>query len=160
MKIPKLTKYQTAIVLGLLVVLALAFLDIKSAYSGVFGTFCDYTNGNYTAGWWGLFRVIAILLFLIVPVAYYFLVKKDKSEAIAIFLSSYIAWMFGLADIFYFWLQGLQMPATLPWLAANPVIGRLASFTGGVVTPVTVYLSVALSFVVIFYATKYLEKIN
>lgn len=160
MKIPKLTKYQTAILLGLAVVIAVAFLDIKSAHSGVFGSFCDYTNGDYTAGWWGLFKTIVILLFLVVPVTYYFLVKKDKSEAIAIFLSSYIAWMFGLADLAYFWLQGMNIPSRLNWLAGHPIMGKVASITGGIVTPLSLYVSVILGIVVIFYVTKFMEKIN
>lgn len=154
-----LTKYQTAIILGIIVVIAVAFLDVKSAFSGVFGDVTNYTNGDYTAGWWCLFKTIVILLFAIVPITYYFLVKKDKSEAIAIFLTSYIMWMFGLADVFYFWLQGKGLPATLTWLTGHPIIGKVAAYTGGV-TPTALYISVALGLVVVYFMTKFMEKIN
>lgn len=158
----KITKYQTAILLGIAVVILVAFLDIKSALSGVFGTFDNYTNGDFTAGWWSLFKTIVIMLFLIVPITYYFLVKRDKSEAIAIFVSSYIIWMFGLADLFYFWLQGKMLPSTLPWLVGHPIMGRISELVLHTkeIVPMTIYISVILGFVVVYFSTKLLEKIN
>lgn len=157
----KITKYQTAILLGIGVVLLVALLDVKSALSGVFGSLCEYTQGNYTEGWWDLFKGIVIVSFLIIPITYYFLVKKDKSEAIAIFISSYGMWMFGLADLFYFWLQGKIVPAALPWLINHPIMSNIANAMNlTIITPLVLYTSIALGFGVVYLSTKFLEKIN
>ena len=153
-------KFRTALILGILVVLAVAYFDILSAKSGIFGSYEDYTNGNYAQNWWNLFKVGVIFLFLIVPITYYFLVKKDKSEAIAIFLTSMTAWWFGLADVFYFLFQGKMIPAVLPWLNNNPIILAIAKlFRFEQVTSFSLILSITVGFIVIVILTKFLEKI-
>lgn len=159
MKVNK--KYHLAIILGILAVLFVAVLDIKSANSGVFGTLAEYTKGAYTSGWWGLFYFIVIAIFAVVPICYYLFYRHDKSESIAIFLSSYIMWYSGLADLFYFWFQGLQIPETMPWLVHNEFINKFTYFIGnGEVTPIVLYLSVISGFLLILLLTKWLEKIN
>lgn len=159
MKVNK--KYHLAIILGILAVLFVAVLDIKMAHSGIFGSFDEYTKGQYVQGLWGLFQFIVIAIFSIVPLCYYFFYRKDKSETLAIFLTSYIIWYSGLADLAYFWLQGLQIPSSLPWLVGNPVIGRFGGLIGnGGVTPIVLYASVISGFFIIILLTKWLEKIN
>jgi hypothetical protein len=156
----KMTKYQTGILLGIAAVIIVAYLDIVSGRSGLFASMVEYTNGNFCSCWAGLFRTIALALFMIVPAAYFFLAKRDFSESIAIFISSYVMWMFGLADIFYFWLQKLPVPSVMPWLQGHPIISKFTFVSQGVVTPITLYLSVIFGLVVVYGITKYLEKIN
>lgn len=158
----KLNKYKKAILLGIAVVILVAFLDLQTARSGLLGSLNNYTNGNFICDcWWNLFKTIVIVLFLIIPIAYYFLVKKDKSEAIAIFLSSYIMWMFGLADILYFWLQGKSVPAFLPWLIYHPILSKIAGAMNlTLITPLVLYVSVIVGFIVVYLSTKFLEKLN
>lgn len=157
----RLDKYKIAILLGIAVVALVAFLDIKSATSGVFGSLADYTNGFYTNGWWDLFKGIVLVSFAFIPVCYFFLVKRDLSNSIAIYATSWIMWAFGLADVLYFWLRGVPVVALLPWLDSNPTIGLVANLLGSsVVTNWTLYVSVIVGLVIVFVMTTLLEKIN
>lgn len=156
-----LSKYKIAIILGILAVVAVAYFDLQSATSGVFGSFDDYTHGNYTNGWWGLFKIFVLFVFAIVPVCYYFFYKKDKSETLAIFLTSYLLWMFGFADILYFWFQGQAVPQTLPWLVGQPVLSKISGFLHTAeITSMTLYVSTILGFVLVYFSTKILRRIN
>lgn len=157
----KLDKYKVGILLGIAVVALVALLDVKSATSGIFGTLADYTNGLYANGWWDLFKGIVLFTFALIPICYYFFVKKDVSESVAIFYTSYTMWMFGLADVLYFWIQGSSVPALLPWLDKSPIIGGVAGLFGsGAVTNVTLFISVILGFGAVWLISTLLEKIN
>jgi len=153
-------QFKKAILLGILVLIFVAFLDIKAAQSGLFGSLPEYTNGDYTRGWWDLFQWIVLVSFAFVPICYYFFYKKDKSEAIAIYLTSYIMWISGLADIFYFWLQGVAIPETLPWLINHPTMSKIAEFINvPTITPLVLIISVSIGFIAVMGLTKYMEKI-
>ena len=156
-----ISKFRTALLLALLMVVAVAFFDIKSAQSGVFGSFESYTTGNYTSGWWGLFYLGVMFVFAIIPLSYYFFYKKDKTDAIAIFLTSYVMWMFGLADALYFWLQAVKIPSELPWLVNNTAIMKVSSLLGlSTVTNLSLIVSILIGGLIVFFSTKYLHKIN
>lgn len=151
--------FKIALALALFVVIAVAYFDTLSASSGIFGTIKDYTIGNYTKGWWSLFQTFVLFIFALVPLCYYFFYRKDKSEAIAIFLVSYICWMFGLADIFYFWLQGQSVPSTLPWLINQPILSKVAGFLHAqTITNVVLYISAALGVIISLILARFLEE--
>ena len=107
-------KFKIAVVISILVVVLIAYLDI----GGVILLGEEYTQGNFPADFWNHFRNSALLIMLIVPLVYYFFYRKDKSETLAIFLTSFTLWTFGLADVLFFWLQGKAVPkanGTLPF---------------------------------------------
>jgi len=131
-------KFWKTVIFAFVLVGAIATLDVYSMKSGVFGAPSAYENGNYTEGWWNIFKGISLFGFAFLGLAYYFLIRKDLSEALAIPIVSYTNWMFGLSDLIYFWVQGRVVPDSLPWLSNNSVI---AFFGGGVVTATILYIS-------------------
>ena len=68
-------QFKKAIYLSIAVVAAIAIFDIIAAHSMVFGTFEDYTLGNYLNGWWDVFYAYNLILLLIIPISYYVFVK-------------------------------------------------------------------------------------
>jgi hypothetical protein len=153
-------KFKKAIIFSILAVALIAVFDILAANSGVFGSPEDYTNGYFVDGWWSLFLIINLLVISFVPVLYYFLVRKDKSETISLFFTSLVLWFTGLADIFYFIFQFKMIPATLPWL--NHGAYHLVSSTMGLetVTRLSLLITAALGLVFVYFLNKYMEKIN
>ena len=152
--------FKIALIIAVLVVFLISLLDIFSAHSGVFGTFTEYTTGQYTEGWWNLFFKIVLVIFSIPAICYYFLVKNDKSESIAIFLSSLILFFGGLADVGYFVIQKLPIPDNLPWLLGSPFIGFVSTSLMGLdtVTNFSLLFSVVLSFVGAYFVSKILKE--
>lgn len=153
-------KFKKAIILAIGVVLIISVIDILFARSGLFGTFQDYTNGNYTQGLWDVFFKINLMLISILPIAYYYLVKKDLSESVGLFLTSFILWFSGLADFFYFIFQGLPIPAELPWLTSI-FIAKVAYFmTATVVTKQVLLVSIACGFGISYLINIIMEKLE
>ena len=127
-----LDRFGTVVLFSFLITaVAIPLFDIYSMNSGVFGTAHDYLNGNYTAGWWNIFFNIGLFVMGIIAVSYYIFSKKhDKSEALAVFLVPYISWIFGVADVMFFWIRGKAVPETLPWLMSSKPIADIALFMG------------------------------
>ena len=152
-------KYSIAIFLATMAVLFVAIFDIWSMNSGVFGTALDYTNGNYINGWWNLFYKFVLSFFSIVPICYWFFVKKDFSECLGVFGASFILYMGGLADIAYFFFQRLPFPDVLPWLNNHVFLGWLATTLGFTqVTNIVLYIGVFISFLIVVLYTKVLKE--
>ncbi len=149
-------KFNIAIILGILIVVAIAYIDTLGA--NVFGLE-TYTAGNFPSSFWILFRNMAIILMTIPALSYYLLYRKDKSEALAIFLIPLILWMFGVADILYFWLQGQAIPPNLPHLNNHLIMGRMATFFpyNQVTSQVLIFSAIA-GIILTFLIVKYLKK--
>ena len=153
----KLSKYQIAILLGIAIVGLISYIDTSGT---ILLGYNDYTSGNFPIQFWFAYRNIAFLLMAIVPLSYYFLFKKDKSETLAIFATSFILFWTGLADILYFVLQGRMIPQELPWLNNHIIIGKIADLLGmETVTSFALILSVALGGGLVYLITKWLKKI-
>ena len=147
-------KFKIAVVISILVVVLIAYLDI----GGVILLGEEYTQGNFPADFWNHFRNSALLIMLIVPLVYFFY-RKDKSETLAIFLTSFTLWTFGLADVLFFWLQGKAVPKALPWLNAHPIIGRISQLSGWeTVSGDSLVISVLLGIVVVYILVKLLKN--
>jgi len=153
-----LGKYNLAIGLAVLAVLAVALFDIWSMNSGLFGSVVDYTNGNYMAGWWDLFFKFVIVLFLAVPTCYFFFVHRDFSESFGIFGASIIMFFGGLADLAYFIFQRTPIPKTLPWLN-HFFIGWVSNTLGfEQVTDISLLISVIISFLITYFFIKIMKE--
>jgi hypothetical protein len=149
----KLNKYQIAIIIGILSVILVAWIDIQG-----FNLLGDkYTNGDFSSNVWPHHLLTAIIIFLIPALCYFFFYRRDKSETLAIFLTGLTLFYFSLADIFYFWLQNKSIPETLSWLTNHPIIGKVALLTNNLVTPITLYTSVVLGFILVYFITKFLK---
>lgn len=153
--------YKIAVGLSILVVVIIAFLDVKGLiYWASFSDMASYTGGLQGMAFWNFFKTIAFSLMLIVPICYWFFVKKDKSETLALFLSSLTLFYFGLADVLYFVFQKASLPEVLPWLNSHPVIGWISANILGQpsVTNYALLFSVLVGFVIVFFMTKILKE--
>lgn len=151
-------KISKIVLIAFIVIIAIAILDILSLNSGIFGTPESYTNGNFPAGWGSLFKNFVIILIVAVSLTYYIL-YRDKSEAIAIGAGSYIMWLTGVADVFYFWLQGKMIRSTLPWLDCHSYIGTVAKTLGfGGVTNISLIISAISGVIISYFIIKFLKE--
>lgn len=154
-------QFKKTLIFAVLIVGVIALFDIFAAHSGVFGSYEDYSNGIFNGDWWPVFFKMNLMLILILPFLYYFLIRKDLSESIAIFLVSIGLWFSGLADIGYYWLQGQSVPPILGHLNNHIILGKVAPIIGQTnVTANTLYLSVILGFVILYLTASWLEKVN
>jgi len=154
-KFNRLTKFQTAIIIGILGVILVAWIDLQGF--NLLGE--DYTNGNFPSTVWPHHLLTALIIFLIPAICYWVFYKKDKSEFTAIYWTGLILFYFGLADVFYFLLMGNPIPSVLPWLNGHIIIGNIAKAAGSEVTREVLLISVALGFILVYFITKKLEKI-
>lgn len=157
-----LSKTKKILIFSVIIVFAIALFDIFSMNSGIFGTPEDYTNGNYTDGWWNLFFKFNIILIFLASLSYYwFSNKQDKTGGISLCISSFVLWFTGLADILYFWLQGKAIPFFLYHLNNSLVIGRISHLLGfSQVTVISLFISVLIGFGFSYGIIKLLEKLN
>lgn len=152
-------KFKKAILLSVVLVACLAVIDIWGFQSGLFKDYYKGLPGQ--EAWWPLYHNIALLLLVSLPICYYFLVKKDKSESFAIFLSSYILWQAGLEDVLYYWFQGIPIDKTLPWCNGMPIVHAVTTFFNEVdVTSTTLLASVIVGFIAVYFISKQLYELN
>jgi hypothetical protein len=152
-------KYKLALIIAVGAVLAVSILDILSMKSGVFGNFINYTSGNFGVDWWSLFFKFVLIIFAIPAICYYAFIHKDVSESLGIFGFSTILYFGGLADIFYFIFQKLNLPDSLPWLSGSPFINFVSNTMGySTVTNVSLLTSVVISFIIAFGFAKIMKK--
>ena len=94
-----------------------------------------------------------VLALLGISVMYY-LLKKDKSEAVGIFVASFIMLAGGLEDIFFFLLSSNQMTAAMCWFTGPQAI--VSRFLGETcVTPISLYINVGLSIILAWVTLKW-----
>lgn len=152
-----LERYWIAFFLSILVVILVAWIDVQGMiYLGSFSSM-QFLEGHQ-ASFWSFFQSIVFVIFIILPFAYYFLYKKDKSEAISLFISSWVLWMFGFADIMFFVLSGTPIPQTLTWLNTHPVIGTISSVLGYEgVNSASLLFSTLVGFILAYFSAKILK---
>jgi len=153
----KLSRFQISLIFAYVILILIAYIDLSGSL--LIGKEA-YTSGKFPVEYWYAFRNFSFLIFLIIPAMYYLFVR-DKSDTIAIFIASIVGFYTGISDAFYFFLQGVAIAPVLPWLTNHPVIGRVADiFTAGVVTNITLVISIILGLIVTFLLTKLLHKLN
>jgi len=131
-----LGKYNIAVGLSIAVVALVALLEVQ-----------------------GILPFSALLIFSIVPICYYFFYHRDKSESISLWLSSYLMWMFGLAEVLHFVFQKIPMTETFPHLSNHLIIGNISSLLGfSTVTNASLYISILIGFAVIYLINKVLKE--
>ncbi len=151
----KLSKFQWAIIFGISLVILVSWIDIQGF--NLLGE--KYTQGDFPSTVWPHHLITALILFLIPAVLYWTFYRKDKSEFFAIFLAGFTMFYFLLADVFYFWLQGKSIPPSLPWLINHPIAGNVAKILNlNIVTPLVLYVSVAIGLIVVYFGSKILKE--
>lgn len=152
-------KTKKIFLISILIVVAIALLDIFALKSQLFGTYEQYTSGQFPGGWWFLFRNIVFLTITLVAFVYYVLFR-DLSEAIAVGVGTHILWFTGLSDLLYFIIQGQQIPSLLTHLNGHPVIGwiSLNILKSPDVTSTALWLSAILGVLTSYFAIKFLKE--
>ena len=148
----KKDRFWLAFLIAILVVIFIGYFDSLAAHSGVFGNYEDYTNANYTKGWWNVFSFIGTTFILLIPLCYFVFYRRDKSETFAILTTSLILWQTGLADVSYFLVQGKAVPSSLPWLANAQFMSMFGA------TAIGLYISVIMGFILAFLVALFLKE--
>lgn len=148
-------KYKISLIIAVVAVLLVALLNIWYTHSGLFGSFFGNINGSCS-----LFFKFALIIFVIPAICYYYLVNKDISESLGIFLFSVIIYLGGLADVGSFIFQKLPIPAEIPGLVGSPFINFVSTKLLGysTVTNVSLIVSVLLSFILAWIVAKVLKE--
>ena len=153
-------RFWLCILFAALVVGFVAYLDIQGMiYWTSFSTAEAYTLGQQGMAFWEFFKSIAFVLFLITPLIYFWFIKSDWSETIAIFTSEVILFMTGFSDLIYFFLLKTNIPDILPWLNNHIIIGTISKFLGySQVTNVSLLFSVMVGIIAVYLTAKILKE--
>ena len=135
----------------LVIVLLLAFLAVVDVY---FGKPLWDSGDAYRTLYWTLSYAIIIFSAFV-----YYLQTKDKSETISFIAGFVIMLQFGLADIFYYYVQFQPVEKVLWWLNVHPVMLYVANFMGYEnVTIVSLYTSAIIGTILGYYVIKILKE--
>lgn len=136
----QLTKFQKIAIFVFLIVIALGFLDVQGKM------FWDKPV-QFASFFWTFSYLIAIALSIL-----YFLIRKDKSESISIFVL-FAGFLFSVPHLGNIgWL-----PESNPYLYNTPVIGGIAKMMGlSSVTPLSLIISVIVGGFITYKIAKYL----
>ena len=156
----KLSKFQRVLLVSIGIVMFLGFMDAMgfSMWDKV-GGFSGEVYQTLFNSWMGFFWTFALALILIVAFVYYIL-RKDKSEALALITTPIILLVGGLEDIFYYIFTGFQFfGTTMVWLNKNIFMFTIAKIMGqDVVTSTTLLVSVGVSIGLAYFTYKWLYK--
>ena len=137
------SRFGKTVISAILLVFAFAAFDVFVMFSGLFGTAEQYTLGQFPFQWWNIYKTIVLFEIISIGITYFFLIKKDWSESLAISAIPFTLWKFGLADVLYFWMQLKNVPSELPWLNNAEPIHFISSKLGyATVTNVSLFISV------------------
>lgn len=158
-------KFRNVLIVVILLVIFLAWQDITGLHmfqlvgssGGGTGGYSGEVYDKMAPGYMNLFWTFAFMMGFAVAFVYY-LIRKDVSEALALFGSFIILVFAGLEDVFYYVFQGKPVDALLPWLDEHIFMGTVANLFGfGKVTNISLFLSVAIGFVLVYFLVKWLK---
>ena len=102
--------------------------------------------------WLGAFVILGIL---------WFIATKDKSEALAVFLTPTIMVYFGLEDVLFHIIKQVPMAQCMDWLNGNPVILQITKLLGETcVNPTSLVISTIIGLGLSYIVLKKLFKIK
>jgi hypothetical protein len=108
----------------------------------------------------GMAVYVSWLVMLALIAFVWYLIFKDKSEAVALYAVPAILLSGGWEDIVFYFIGGIPFfGASMPWLNDNFVMGGVARLMGSTdVTSTTLLVSGALTAIVAYYVYKWLKK--
>jgi hypothetical protein len=87
----------------------------------------------------------------------YYLIKKDKSEAVGIFVAAKIMMMGGVQDVMFFVLSSNKMTSCMEWFKGpQSIISRLLGET--CVSPLSLIINASISIFLAWWALKWFKK--
>lgn len=149
-------------VVGLAALLPIIFAILDNIGFRMWKSLGGWAGEAYTVAspyYMALFWSFAWIMIAAIAITYY-LVRRDKSEALAIFLVPAILLQFGVEDVFYYVFMGIPLDTTLPWLTQNLWPPTIISYILGStqVTNIGLFISALLGLVITFYVARYLLK--
>ena len=104
--------------------------------------------------------ILVILALILIVALVYYLMRKDKSEALALITTPIILLIGGLEDIFYYIFTGFQFfGTTMVWLEPNIFMMTIARIMGeSTITSTTLLVSVGVSIGLAYLTYRKLEK--
>ena len=110
---------------------------------------------EYMLLFWGFALALMVLAALI-----YFILRKDKSESVAVLLSGIVLVLTGWEDILFYVFQGRWLDPVLPWLNANAIMNSIALQMGfETVTSTSLLFTAGIGlFIVVIGAIIFKEK--
>lgn len=149
-------KFITVISVVLVINIWLAYMDILG--SSMWGTLGGWNGVAYLTAfpyYMALFWSSASFMILLVAGVYYIL-KKDLSESLAIFLVGLLSIFSGLEDVIYYLLHGWTLDSSMPWLMNSPA-STLSQILGmETVTPISLLGNIILFGFIAYYLTNWL----
>lgn len=111
----------------------------------------------YMKQFWSFSYMMLALMGLI-----YYVLVKDKSESLSIFIIPSILLLAGLEDLLYFLFLWLPLPSSMPWLYDNVNIMSLTAKAMGLstVTPLSLIISLVIGIILSIFSYKILIKLN
>jgi len=155
------TKFGKAILLSVALVIFFAYAD-KLGYQ-MWSTIGGFAGEAYTtaeSAYMLFFWRWAYFLIAILGICYWYFVKKDKSEVVAVVLTPLVLLYSGLEDLMYYFFTGIPFfGTTLPWLDNNFFMGPVASFLNFEhVNSTSLLISISLGIVVLYYSLGRLKR--
>jgi hypothetical protein len=131
-------------------------LDMVNTIGGYTGETYEGMHDSYMTLFWtfayGIIGVIALLF-------YYF--RRDISEAVAIYVGTVLMLWGGLEDIIYYWMLGMpHLDVSMPWLFDTPLSLMSRVLGESTVTPLGLYLNLAVFTLITICTVKWLRKRN
>ena len=150
MVLKNLTSFQKVLSISIGTIILLGIIDIMGI--PIWDTDQVQLYGQI---FWTFAYTIAVVISLV-----YFILTKDKSEALAIFAAFIILLKFGLQDLTFYLIQG-EIPQSMPHLFEHAVMGRVAELLGlSTVTPTSLVVSVIIGIGITFYVVRWLRRLN
>lgn len=143
-----LEKYWIAIALAVLVVIFVVYMIINGVI-----------NLNSLSSINNFIKSMVWIIFLILPLAYYFLFRRDISESLSILTTEIILWITGFANMMLFVLQKSPIPDVLPCINSHPIIAPISHLFGySIVTNVSLLISVFIGVIIVYISNKILKE--
>tara|TARA_Y100000310_G_scaffold25289_1_gene24197 strand:- start:2984 stop:3457 length:474 start_codon:yes stop_codon:yes gene_type:complete len=155
-------EFQRVIIVVLISIAFLALMDIQG-FRFFEAAGIDFLDEEFISKaqpeYMKLFWFFALAIGVVISYTY-FIFRKDKSEAIAIFAVYAILIWSGWEDIFFYIFQGKPIPEMLGWLMNNEFISRVAMVMGKEsVTREVLWNSAILGGIASFFVVRKLKKI-
>lgn len=156
-------RFWNVVIIAMFIPLILAILDLLGArmwrsLGGFASEVYIIAEPSYMLFFWTFAYIMIALIALV-----YYVIKRDKSEALALGLIPFILLQFGVEDVLYFFIGGHTFwNATMPWLTNNLWIPTLMSRAVGleIITGTVLFVSAILGIFVALGTAKYLNKVN
>lgn len=152
-------RYFNMFIIVLALIAFLAYQDIIGAHMwGLLGGWESEAYATAKPIYMRQFWTFAILLGAVISFVYY-LFRKDKSEAVAIFSAYIIMILAGLEDLLFYLFKGIPLDLSMPWLYNGIFVGTVAKVMSlKTVTPFSLMISIILGFGLSYLIFKKLKE--